>query len=191
MSAAGAASRVLVIERSYEEHLQQLVSFETEPPATSSPTARHLGPEHHGACVALDQAALHGLWNAAHWMQELTQSERLVMGVFIGQHLIAVASGWLVLDELQIGAVAVMPDQRRRGYGEQVLTTLLRAARQRGAINATLEVSGSNAAAQALYRRSGFTTTGIRRGYYRNGDDALIQWRGLQDMEEVRIAAHS
>jgi ribosomal-protein-alanine N-acetyltransferase len=52
-------------------------------------------------------------------------------------------------------------------------------------------VSSANAAAQALYQRIGFATAGIRRGYYRNGDDALIQWRGLQDMEEVRIADHS
>jgi ribosomal-protein-alanine N-acetyltransferase len=141
--------------------------------------------------VALDQAALNGLWSAAQWQEELAHSDRLVMGLFNGQGLIAVASGWLVLDELQIGSVAVMPDQRRQGYGEQVLTALLLEARRFGAANATLEVSGSNAAAQALYRRSGFATAGIRRGYYRNGDDALIQWRGLQDMEEVRIAAHS
>ena len=167
------------------------MSFETEPPAASAASVQRLGPEHHGACLALDQAALDGLWSAAQWQEELNQSERLVIGLFNGQRLIAVASGWLVLDELQIGAVAVIPDQRRRGYGEQVLTALLRAAHQRGAVNATLEVSGSNAAAQALYQRSGFTTAGIRRGYYRNGDDALIQWRGLQDMGEVRIAAHS
>ena len=167
------------------------MSFETEPPATSEPVSRRLGPEQLSACVALDQASLNGLWTEAQWQEELIHTHRVCMGLFRGPSLIAVASGWLVVDELQIGAVAVMPDQRRRGYGERVLMALLREARLLGAINATLEVSGSNTAAQALYRRSGFNTAGIRRGYYRNGDDALIQWRGLQDMEEVRIAAHS
>ncbi len=165
--------------------------METEPPAPSAPTAHRLGPAHHSACVALDQAALNGLWSAAQWQEELNRSDRLVMGLFNGQGLIAVASGWLVLDELQIGVVAVMPDQRRQGYGARVLTALLNEARRRGADKATLEVSSANAAAQALYQRIGFATAGIRRGYYRNGDDALIQWRGLQDMEQVRIAAHS
>ena len=27
--------------------------------------------------------------------------------------------------------------------------------------------------------------------YYRNGDDALVQWRRLHDAQGVRIAAHS
>ena len=56
---------------------------------------------------------------------------------------------------------------------------------------ATLEVAASNGAALALYGRCGFSTAGIRRGYYRNGDDALVQWRRLHDAQEVRIAAHS
>ena len=101
------------------------------------------------------------------------------MGLVSEQGLIALACGWLVLDELQIGAVAVMPDQRRQGHGERALRALLQEAGRRGALNATLEVSSSNTAATALYQRCGFATAGIRRGYYRNGDDALIQWLRL------------
>jgi ribosomal-protein-alanine N-acetyltransferase len=96
-----------------------------------------------------------------------------------------------VVDELQIGALAVAPNQRRKGHGRQVLMALLQEALRRGAMRATLEVSAANTAATALYERCGFSTEGIRRGYYRNGDDALIQWVQLQDMETVRIAAHS
>jgi len=154
------------------------VSAETEPQASSQPEAQRLGPEHLGACLDLDQASLAGLWTREQWQQELSQSDRLCMGLVVDQRLIAVAWGWLVVDELQIGAVAVAPD-------------VLREARERGAANATLEVSAANTAATALYGRCGFSTAGIRRGYYRNGDDALIQWLRLQDMEAVRIAAHS
>ena len=52
-------------------------------------------------------------------------------------------------------------------------------ARCRGAVSATLEVAAGNMAALALYRAAGFTTRGRRRGYYRDGGDALIQWAAL------------
>ncbi len=54
-------------------------------------------------------------------------------------------------------------------------------AREAGALRATLEVASDNAAALGLYGRMGFRTAGIRRGYYRNGSDALIQWLELHD----------
>ena len=81
--------------------------------------------------------------------------------------------------------------QRRQGLGRQVLQALLSHGQRLGAERATLEVATSNTAAVALYRTLGFLDAGIRRGYYRNGDDALIQWARLQDTEAVRIAAHS
>jgi ribosomal-protein-alanine N-acetyltransferase len=42
-----------------------------------------------------------------------------------------------------------------------------------------LEVAAGNPAARALYAATGFRTAGVRRGYYRNGDDALIEWLNL------------
>ena len=48
-----------------------------------------------------------------------------------------------------------------------------------GAVTATLEVASSNAVAQAFYSRSGFLITGRRRGYYANGDDALLHSRSI------------
>jgi ribosomal-protein-alanine N-acetyltransferase len=104
---------------------------------------------------------------------------------------VALACGWLVVDELHITAVAVDPAQRRQGLGRQVLELLLAQAAARGAAHATLEVAAGNAAALALYGRCGFSTAGVRRAYYRNGDDALVQWRRLQDAQGVRIAALS
>ena len=58
--------------------------------------------------------------------------------------------------------------------GRAVLTALLEQGRRLGALRATLEVAAGNSAALHLYGRCGFETAGIRRGYYRSGDDALI-----------------
>jgi ribosomal-protein-alanine N-acetyltransferase len=59
------------------------------------------------------------------------------------------------------------------------LSALLQQGVGAGAVHATLEVAASNAAAVALYAALGFQSAGVRRGYYRNGDDALIQWLRL------------
>ena len=41
----------------------------------------------------------------------------------------------------------------------------------------SLEVRADNAAAQRLYDRHGFVRTGVRRGYYAGGVDALVLTR--------------
>ena len=136
-------------------------------------------PQHLEACLALDQVCFAGLWSASQWLQELDDPGRPGVGLFHQQELLALATGWLVVDELHITAVAVSPCWRRRGLGRRVLIALLDRARQLGAERATLEVASSNPAAVGLYAALGFRQAGIRHGYYRNGDDALIQWRNL------------
>jgi ribosomal-protein-alanine N-acetyltransferase len=161
-------------------------------PELCSGWSRHLlGPEHLQACLQLDQAALDGLWTSAQWQRELEDPRRPCLGLVASDQLLALASGWLVVDELHITAVAVDPQRRRQGLGRQVLQGLLEHAAAAGAEHATLEVAASNGAALALYASCGFRNAGIRRAYYRNGDDALIQWMHLRHADLVRIAAHS
>lgn len=138
-----------------------------------------LGPEDGAACLALDRLALGGLWSAEQWERELSEAQRPVLGWRQGDGLLALASSWLVVDELQITAVAVHPDHRRQGLAFQLLQALLLLGREAGAERVTLEVSSRNAAARALYARLGFQEVAIRHGYYRNGDDALIQYKRL------------
>ena len=149
-----------------------------------------LGPADLEACLELDQQALGGLWTPSQWSSELTDPRRPCLGIRVDTALTALACGWLVADELHVTAVAVDPLQRRRGLGSQVLRALLSQAAAEGALHATLEVATGNSAAQALYAAAGFQTAGVRRAYYRNGDDALIQWLRLHDGEGVRITDH-
>jgi len=82
---------------------------------------------------------------------------------------------WLVVDEAHIATIAVHPDFRRQGLGEQILLHALRAVQDEGARRAFLEVRAGNTAAQALYKKYGFEIAGVRRGYYKdNNEDALL-----------------
>ena len=137
-------------------------------------------------CLALDQASLQGLWSRQQWQSELAEPRRPAVGLWQGTALVAMASGWLVVDELHITLVAVAPEQQRQGLGRQVLQGLLNHAQQQGAAHATLEVAPGNTAAVALYRGLGFRDAGLRRGYYRNGEDALIQWLRLSPVNDAK-----
>jgi ribosomal-protein-alanine N-acetyltransferase len=136
------------------------------------------------ACLALDGAALGGFWSESQWRSELEGAGRLCLGInepnpSAPGGLVGVACGWLVVDELHITVLAVHPASRRRGLGRQLLDALLAGARARGALHATLEVASGNQPALALYGACNFQTAGTRRGYYRDGQDALIQWKRI------------
>ena len=133
------------------------------------------------ACLSLDAASLGGLWSAEQWRRELEDDLRPGIGLHRDGALLAMACAALVLDELHITLVAVDPRHRRQGLGRSVLAELLSRGRALGAERATLEVSADNPAAQALYAASGFRTAGVRRRYYRDGSDALIQWARLDE----------
>jgi len=143
------------------------------------PVAAPLGPSDLEACLRLDRLALGGFWSAGQWRSELGAPDRLAFGIAGADDLVAVACGWLVVDELHVTLVAVAPDRRRQGLGRRVLRRLIREARRRGAGRATLEVAAANTAGRALYGAAGFRLAGRRRGYYRNGDDALIEWMDI------------
>jgi ribosomal-protein-alanine N-acetyltransferase len=135
------------------------------------------------ACRALDRLALGSLWEEDQWRRELLEPGRLCLGLDGSSGLEAMATGWLVIDELHITLVAVHPQHRRRGLGRRLLQALLERAHGLGAERATLEVAAGNSAARALYAAMGFRTAGRRRGYYRNGQDALIEWITLGPVE--------
>jgi ribosomal-protein-alanine N-acetyltransferase len=149
------------------------------PPLQTATELLALRPEHLEHCLALDQRSLDGLWSSSQWATELAAPLRPGLGLWQQGELRAMACGWLILEELHITLVAVDPGQRRQGLGRQVLQALLDDGRSRGAERATLEVASGNTAARALYADAGFLSAGCRRGYYRNGDDALIQWLKL------------
>ena len=70
--------------------------------------------------------------------------------------------------------IAVAPDAQGRGLGARLLQDLLAEAARRRQRTVSLEVRADNEAAQRLYAAHGFTRTGVRRGYYPGGVDALV-----------------
>lgn len=93
--------------------------------------------------------------------------------------IVAYGGIWVILEDSHITTIAVLPEYRGRGLGEQMLTHLLDEAMARSASWITLEVRESNEVAQRLYRKYGFTNVSVRRAYYSdNNENAVVMWAG-------------
>ena len=79
-----------------------------------------------------------------------------------------------ILDECEIGNVCTHPDYRRQGAAEAVLRELISRCAALNIQSVFLEVSSTNDAAIALYKKLGFTQYNMRADYYGKGDDALL-----------------
>ena len=83
-----------------------------------------------------------------------------------------------VLDEGYISNVAVSPSRRREGIADMLLTELYARAKAKKLSFLTLEVRESNAPAQSLYKKHGYTEVGMRKGYYSlPKEDAVLMTR--------------
>jgi ribosomal-protein-alanine N-acetyltransferase len=92
----------------------------------------------------------------------------------------AYAVFWAVLDQGELGNVAVAPEWRSRGIARCLLDAVVRRARERGVRELFLEVRISNNTARQLYQSYGFREVGRRRNYYMEPvEDALVMRKDL------------
>ncbi len=70
------------------------------------------------------------------------------------------------LDEGDVARIAVAPNCRRSGIGNDLLNYIWEYCQEVGIERVLLEVRESNASAIALYQKHGFISLGLRRNYY-------------------------
>lgn len=128
--------------------------------------------------LAIEQEAFAEPWSREAYLEEAARPIAHLLALVDDaqpERLLAYAGFWQVLDEANINNVAVLASCRGQGLGTLLMAGLLDWARLLGCRRARLEVRPSNAAAQALYTKMGFTICGRRPGYYEdNGEDALL-----------------
>jgi ribosomal protein S18 acetylase RimI-like enzyme len=79
-------------------------------------------------------------------------------------------AGWLL-------ALAVVPDQRNRGYGKRLTLASLCLLRSMGVREVFLTVDPCNQAAMTLYRGIGFSVVGLHRNYLGPEEDRVVMAR--------------
>ena len=81
-----------------------------------------------------------------------------------------VAEDWT--DHLHLISIAVRPDKRKKGLGQQLMLELEKKLSTNKPLR--LEVRLSNQAAIRLYSKLGFARTDLAEGYYSDGEDAIV-----------------
>jgi ribosomal-protein-alanine N-acetyltransferase len=123
-------------------------------------------------------------WSRQLFIEELGNTLSRIELLWIDRQLAGFHCYWLLSGELHILNLATAPAFRRRGVARRLLRHALGRAIRSGVERAFLEVRSYNEAAIALYRSLGFVSVGTRRGYYADGEDALImELAGLNRIE--------
>ncbi|MHB8177852.1 MAG: ribosomal protein S18-alanine N-acetyltransferase [Vulcanimicrobiaceae bacterium] len=130
--------------------------------------------------LRIERASFTTQWPADAFYTELTTNK--VAHYYVGRlgdEVVAYGGIWVILEDSHVTTVAVDPVRRGQRLGERMMAHLIAEATQRGAAWITLEVRESNVIAQRLYRKYGFTTVTVRKGYYTDNDEnALVMWAG-------------
>jgi [ribosomal protein S18]-alanine N-acetyltransferase len=134
-------------------------------------------------------------WNRRDYEQILSAepSERLLRCGLVADSGGKVAgfavASWLRQETVaEVEGLFVELDCRRQGVGSALIGACMAWAANAGALAVRLEVRASNTAAHALYRRHGFSTAGVRRGYYSApAEDALVLQASLLPLTPVPL----
>jgi [ribosomal protein S18]-alanine N-acetyltransferase len=141
-----------------------------------------------GAVTGIERSSFSTVWPSDAFYNELNTNK--LAHYFVGlfeERVVAYGGVWVILEDSHVTTLAVDPSYRGRRFGEVLLLRLIDEAIERGAAWMTLEVRESNAIAQRLYRKYGFTTVTTRTGYYSDDNEsALIMWAGSLRSELYR-----
>ena len=125
--------------------------------------------------VAIDQVSFSLPWPERSFHFELTENKASRCWVVESEgRVVAMLVAWFIIDDIHIATFATHPDFRRQGIGKKLLSHVLRAAREEGALTSFLEVRENNLAAQEMYRKFGYVVSGRREHYYNDNGEAAI-----------------
>lgn len=127
--------------------------------------------------VTLDASAGGHPWSVLALQNALTEGR--VWGIETDGRLAGFLVAETVLDETTLLHLAVGRDDQGRGLARAALGRWLNELARIGQQRCLLEVRVDNAPARALYQRLAFAVIGRRRGYYSDGEDALVMAREL------------
>lgn len=107
-------------------------------------------------------------------LDELTNKNRLYLGLFNNNQLIAYAGATTSFSDADIIKVGVLKSEQGKGYGKKILSALISALKEKGITNIMLEVEHQNFKAINLYLGFGFKEISERKNYYGENSHAKI-----------------
>ena len=113
-------------------------------------------------------------WNSSILESEIKNPFSQYIIAKINKESVGFAGVIDTVDQLEITNIVVRKDFRKKGIGNELLTELIKLAKENDKEKITLEVNNTNLAAIKLYEKNGFKNVGFRKKYYNNTYDANI-----------------
>ena len=120
-------------------------------------------------------------WTVLDFYHEVYREDSIAIVGEIDGKVVAYACVWISFEEADVANIAVEKKFRGQGIGTKLFAEIIRRIKLRGVTAVTLEVRVSNVAAIKLYENFGLRSVGRRKGYYEDGEDALIMWNTKLD----------
>lgn len=125
--------------------------------------------------MEIERACFSTPWKDTTFRGLMRRADTDLVGAEQDRRLVGYAVCWTVVDQSELGNVAVAEEARGAGIGRALVEAVVERVRDRGSRECFLEVRESNQVAQALYRDMGFEVVGRRKAYYALPlEDALV-----------------
>ncbi len=131
--------------------------------------------------LAIERLSFSSPWTYDNFLYELRDNPFSSCYVYEEEgKILGYAMMWTLFEDGDITNIAVHPEYRKQGIAQKLLDTLFEEAKNAGLEYLHLEVRVSNEKALRLYKKNGFETLRIRKGYYSGtNEDAYEMWKAI------------
>ena len=130
--------------------------------------------------MEMEKAIFASPWRRSFFLSDINRPQGLSVVAEDGGFVLGYAVAWGT-EETHLANLAVSELDRGKGIGGRLLDEVIAFARRSKANSLYLEVRVSNEIARRFYADRGFVPTYMRKGYYENGEDAVIMEREVPD----------
>ena len=124
--------------------------------------------------MEIEKASFSSPWKRSYFLYDMNRPHAFCLVAKENKRLVGYLIAWRIEDQIHLANIAIHPAERKKGFGSQLLKTILDIGKELKCQNIYLEVRISNTIAQNFYRKLGFVQNFIQKHYYHDGEDALI-----------------
>ena len=138
---------------------------------------RKMLPEDVKRVVEIEEQCFSMPWSEKSFLDSIVREDTifLVAESLLQKRILGYIGMYIAFEEGQVTNVAVSPEYRKQGVGNELVTAIQAIGREHDLERIILEVRVSNTNAISLYKRNGFTELGIRKNFYEKPtEDAYI-----------------
>ena len=129
-------------------------------------------------CHEIDLMTIN-LWTLKQWENELSKKYVYAFACIKNNQIIGICVFQKIFCNAELTYLSIHPNQKRKGLGKKLLKEIFKHCKSFDIERILLEVSQNNFAAINFYHSFGFETIGIRKKYYKDGSNALLQEKKL------------